>query len=280
MNVYNEQHYLYSLDYILRLGEPREDRTGVGTLSVFSPTEKKYHLWESFPALTTKKLAWKQVVTELLWFISGDTNVKALQDRGCNIWNSWAAENGDLGPVYGAQWRGVFDDYHQKQSEDQLANVIEEIKTNPTSRRLIVSAWNVGDLEHMALPPCHAFFQFYVDGDEIDLKLTQRSGDMFLGVPFNVASYSLLLHIVGHLTGKTPRHFIHSLGDAHIYSNHIDQVRKQLSRPMRTGPQLKFSERALAATHIDDFKLGNMETEDFILEGYDPHPAIKAPVAV
>ena len=254
---------------VLERGKYRMDRTGIGTISVFG-YQSRYSLEDGFPIVTTKKLHLKSVIHELLWFISGDTNVKYLQDNDVTIWNEWADINGDLGPVYGHQWRswetrgGVI---------DQLRNVIESLKTNPFGRRHIVSAWNPADIDKMALPPCHCFFQFYVDDENnLSLQLYQRSADVFLGVPFNVASYSLLLMMVAQVTGYKPYEFIHTIGDAHLYMNHIEQAKLQLSREPLEKPVMDINPNV---TRIDDFKY-----EDFILKGYDPYPAIKAEIAV
>ena len=249
---------------ILNDGIKKHDRTGTGTVSVFGH-QTRYKMSDGFPLMTTKKVHWKSVVHELLWFVSGNTNIKYLQENGVRIWNEWADENGNLGPVYGKQWRdfgGV----------DQLQNVIDEIKSNPYSRRLIVNAWNPIDIPNMALPPCHMMFQFYVNDGKLSLQLYQRSADAFLGVPFNIASYSLLLHMVAHLTNLEPYEFIHTLGDAHIYMDHFYQVAEQLSRDPRPLPTLKINRKVES---IDDFKF-----EDFELENYNPHPAIKAKVSV
>lgn len=260
-----ESDYLQLMEFILNNGTETEDRTGVGTLSTFGH-QISANMRDGFPLLTTKRVYWKGVVGELLWFLSGSTNIKWLQENNIKIWDEWADENGNLGPVYGKQWRdfgGV----------DQISNVIESIRNNPNSRRHIVSAWNVPEVQNMALPPCHMMFQFNVRDEFLDLQLYQRSADLFLGVPFNIASYSLLLHMVAFITGYFPGEFIHTFGDVHIYKNHIDQCREQLGRSPRAFPILgiKGSPR-----EIDDFK----EIDDFYLLDYNPHPAIKAPVAV
>lgn len=270
------RQYLDLLQHVLDNGVETDDRTGVGTLSVFG-TQTRYDLRDGFPAVTTKRLAFKTMATELMWFISGNTNVKMLQRHGCRIWDEWGDVFGDLGPVYGEQWR----DWNGS-GTDQLADVIEQIKTSPHGRRHIVSAWNVEDIEYMALPPCHMMFQFYVRNDELSCHLYQRSGDLFLGVPFNIASYALLTHIVAHLTGLQAGEFVHTIGDAHIYKNHIEQVKLQLSRDVRPLPRLVFGEKAKASTCIDDFALReDTRVKDFFtLDGYDPHPTIKAEVAV
>lgn len=257
------------LKRVLTEGVEKSDRTGTGTISVFGH-QSRYNLEDGFPMLTTKKLHLKSIVHELLWFLAGDTNVKYLQENGVRIWNEWADENGDLGHIYGYQWRS-WPDYNGG-SIDQITEVIETIKNNPDSRRMIVSAWNVGDLSNMNLPPCHAFFQFYVADGRLSLQLYQRSADIFLGVPFNIASYALLLMMVAQVTGLKPGEFVHTLGDAHIYTNHLDQVKLQLTRDFRKLPTMKINPEVKS---IFDFKY-----EDFELEGYDPHPHIKGEVAV
>ena len=266
-----ETAYLDLLQDVLAQGAPCEDRTGVGTLSVFG-RQIRCDLADGFPLLTTKKVHFKSVAVELLWFIKGLTNVRWLQERGVSIWDEWADENGELGPVYGRQWRA----WKGPEGEeiDQLAQVVAAIKANPTSRRHIVSAWNPADVPNMALPPCHSLYQFYVSGDRLSLQLYQRSADLFLGVPFNIASYALLLQMVAQVTGLKPGEFVHTFGDAHIYTNHREQVETQLARAgeARRLPQLKLN------PEITD--LFAFEYEDLTLEGYDPHPAIKAPVAV
>ncbi len=258
------KQYKDLLEYVLTNGIKKEDRTGTGTISVFG-YQTRYDLRKGFPLLTTKKVHFKSVVHELLWFLSGDTNVKYLQDNGVRIWNEWVKENGDLGPIYSKQWRdfgGV----------DQISEVIEQIKSNPDSRRLIVSAWNPPEIPDMALPPCHTFFQFYVANGELSCQLYQRSADIFLGVPFNIASYALLTHMMAQVCGLKVGEFIHTLGDAHIYVNHLDQVKEQLSREVRELPKLVLNKNI---TNILDFKY-----EDISVEGYDPHPLIKGVVAV
>jgi thymidylate synthase len=270
------------LQHVLERGEERTDRTGTGTLSIFG-CQVKYDLRDSFPLITSKRVYWKGVVEELLWFLRGSTNNNELVERGVTIWNEWARHDGDLGPIYGKQWRKWSTPGRSKSSlsfqpieagaVDQIAWVIEEIKRNPMSRRLIVSAWNVGELEHMALHPCHVLFQFYVTSDRrLDCQLYQRSADIFLGVPFNVASYSLLTYMVARLTGLRPGVFTHTIGDAHIYLNHTSQAMEQLSREPRPFPGLAICG---VQSSIDDFK-----SEHFKLLGYNPHPAISAPVAV
>jgi len=263
------QQYLEILDHVLKHGTKKEDRTGTGTLSVFG-YQARYDLSKGFPLITTKKLHLKSIIYELLWFIRGDTNVKWLQEHGVRIWNPWADPDGELGRIYGYQWRKWTTE--NGGHIDQLKNVVEQIKTNPDSRRLIVSAWNVGDLDKMNLPPCHILYQFYVADGKLSLQLYQRSADLFIGVPFNIASYSLLLMMVAQVTGLEPGEFIHTLGDAHIYLNHIEQVKEQLSREPRPLPKMRLNPEV---KDLFDFKY-----EDFTLEGYDPWPHIKADVAV
>ena len=263
------KQYLELLDRILTEGTTKADRTGTGTKSVFGH-QMRFNLEEGFPLLTTKKLHLKSIIHELLWFLSGDTNIKYLQENGVRIWNEWADENGDLGHIYGYQWRSWPD--YSGGFIDQISEAIETIRNNPDSRRIIVSAWNVADLPNMNLPPCHAFFQFYVADGRLSLQLYQRSADCFLGVPFNIASYALLLLMVAQVTGLEPGEFVHTLGDAHIYNNHFEQVRLQLERtPLRLpkmilNPQIR---------NIFDFKY-----EDFSLEDYDPYPVIPGKVSV
>ena len=263
----NQYHDL--LGRILREGAEKHDRTGTGTLSVFGH-QMRFDLASGFPMLTTKKLPLRSIVHELLWFLRGETNIKYLKDNGVSIWDEWADENGDLGPVYGSQWRSW--PAPDGGSIDQIANVIDMIRRNPDSRRLIVSAWNPADVDKMALPPCHCLFQFYVADGKLSCQLYQRSADVFLGVPFNIASYALLTMMVAQVTGLSPGDFVHSLGDAHLYSNHLEQARLQLSRPARPLPTMTINPEV---KDIFAFCYG-----DFKLENYDPHPHIKAEVAV
>jgi thymidylate synthase len=263
------KQYLELLEHILSTGVERQDRTGTGTISIFG-YQMRFNLDEGFPLLTTKKLHLKSIIYELLWFIKGDTNIGYLNEHGVRIWDEWADENGDLGPVYGFQWRSwpTPDGGHI----DQLDRVIESIKNNPDSRRHIVSAWNVADIDKMALPPCHCLFQFYVANGRLSCQLYQRSGDVFLGVPFNIASYSLLTMMVAKVCGLKPGEFIHTLGDAHIYLNHIEQTKLQITRQPRDLPQMVI-ERDVSS--IYDFRY-----EDFKLINYDPHPHIKGEISV
>ena len=261
--------YLKLLEHVKQNGQKKEDRTGTGTMSVFG-YQMRFNLNKSFPLLTTKKVHLKSVIYELLWFLSGDTNIKYLKDNGVSIWDEWADENGNLGPVYGHQWRSW--PTSEGREIDQISNLINQIKKTPDSRRLIVSAWNVGEINKMKLPPCHCFFQFYVADGRLSCQLYQRSADIFLGVPFNVASYALLTQMIAHVCGLECGEFIHTLGDAHIYTNHINQVNEQLRRKPKKLPQIKINP---SVKNIFDFKY-----EDFSLEGYDPYPLIKAPVAV
>jgi len=263
------QAYLNLLRHILDHGADRGDRTGTGTRSVFG-YQMRFDLADGFPLLTTKKLHLKSIVYELLWFLAGDTNIKYLNDHGVSIWNDWADEAGDLGPVYGYQWRNWPDGAGG--TIDQISQVVEQIRTNPDSRRLIVSAWNPADVAKMALPPCHVLFQFYVAGGRLSCQLYQRSADVFLGVPFNIASYSLLLLMVAHVTGLQPGDFVHTFGDVHLYNNHFDQARTQLEREPRPLPSMRITRDV---SSIFDFQF-----DDFELSDYEPHPHIKAPVAV
>ncbi|PWB48233.1 MAG: thymidylate synthase [Nitrosomonadales bacterium] len=263
------QQYLDLMRHVQMHGNQKSDRTGTGTVSVFG-YQMRFDLAQGFPLVTTKKCHLKSIIHELLWFLQGSTNIKYLKDNGVSIWDEWADENGNLGPVYGYQWRSwpTPDGRHI----DQIAQVVEQVRNNPDSRRLIVSAWNVADVDKMKLPPCHAFFQFYVADGKLSCQLYQRSADIFLGVPFNIASYALLTMMVAQVTGLRPGDFVHTLGDAHLYLNHMEQTREQLSRQPRALPVMKINPDVKS---IFDFKY-----EDFSLEGYDPHPAIRAPVAV
>jgi thymidylate synthase len=262
-----EYHDLLRL--VLENGNERTDRTGIGTISVFG-AQARFDLRESFPLLTTKKLHLKSIIHELLWFLRGDTNTRYLNEHGVSIWDEWADENGDLGRVYGAQWR----DWRGANGVrvDQISKVIEQIKRHPQSRRLIVSAWNPSEIEGMALPPCHVLFQFYVNEDELSCQLYQRSADLFLGVPFNIASYALLTLMIAQVCGLRPGEFVHTFGDLHLYLNHLDQAREQLTRECRPLPTMRLNP---GVKNIQDFTF-----EDFQLENYDPHPSIKAPIAV
>ena len=261
--------YLDLLDHVLTHGVRKEDRTGTGTLSVFGH-QMRFPLADGFPLLTTKKLHTRSIIHELLWFLKGDTNIGYLRDNGVTIWDEWADAEGNLGPVYGAQWRS----WHTPDGQhiDQITRVVEDIRRSPDSRRLIVSAWNVGELPHMALPPCHALFQFYVAEGRLSCQLYQRSADIFLGVPFNIASYALLTHMVAQQTDLEPGEFIWTGGDCHLYLNHLDQARLQLSRTPRALPRLKLARRPES---IFDYRF-----EDVVIEDYDPWPGIKAPIAV
>ncbi|MDQ3049183.1 MAG: thymidylate synthase [Bacteroidota bacterium] len=257
------------MQHVLDKGATKTDRTGTGTISVFG-YQMRFDLQEGFPMMTTKKVHLKSILHELLWFLKGDTNIKYLKENGVSIWDEWADENGNLGPVYGSQWRSwpAADGRHI----DQITQVVNQIKNNPDSRRMIVSAWNVGEIDKMKLPPCHAFFQFYVADGKLSCQLYQRSADIFLGVPFNIASYAILTLMMAQVCNLKPGEFVHTLGDAHLYSNHIEQAKLQLSRDFRKLPELKLNPDV---KDIFDFKF-----EDFTLEGYDPHPHIKAAVAV
>ncbi|MDH6306645.1 thymidylate synthase [Parabacteroides sp. PF5-5] len=263
------KQYLELLDKVLKEGVKKEDRTGTGTLSIFGH-QMRFNLEDGFPLLTTKKLHLKSIIYELIWFLQGNTNAKYLQEHGVRIWNEWADENGELGHIYGYQWRSWPD--YKGGSIDQISQVVEMIKHTPDSRRMIVSSWNVGDLENMNLPPCHAFFQFYVANGRLSLQMYQRSADIFLGVPFNIASYALLLQMMAQVTGLRAGDFVHTLGDAHIYSNHLEQVQLQLTREPKALPSMEINPER---TSIFDFVY-----EDFNLVGYDPHPHIKGVVAV
>ena len=263
------RQYLDLLNHVLEHGDKKEDRTGTGTISVFG-YQMRFDLSEKFPLLTTKKIHLKSVIHELLWFLKGSTNIGYLKENGVSIWDEWADENGDLGPVYGSQWRSW--QTSDGRTIDQISNLIENIKSNPDSRRLIVSAWNVGEVDKMKLPPCHCFFQFYVANDKLSCQLYQRSADIFLGVPFNIASYALLTLMIAQVTNLTPGEFVHTLGDAHIYSNHFEQVKQQLSRDAKDLPIMKIN------PHVKD--IFSFKFDDFEILNYDPHPLIKAPVAV
>ena len=257
------------MQHVINEGFHKKDRTGTGTISVFG-YQMRFNLDNGFPLVTTKKLHLKSIIHELLWFLKGSTNVAYLQEHGVRIWNEWAREDGELGPIYGYQWRS-WPDYHGG-NIDQVKQVIESIQKNPDSRRHLVSAWNVGQIDNMQLPPCHILFQFYVAGGKLSCQLYQRSADIFLGVPFNIASYALLTMMVAQVTGLKPGDFIHTLGDAHIYTNHIEQVKLQLTREPRQLPQMKINPQRKS---IDDFVF-----DDFVLEGYDPHPHIKGDISV
>jgi thymidylate synthase len=269
MSAIGEQQYLDLLAEVMAQGSEKSDRTGTGTLSVFA-RQMRFRLRDSFPLLTTKKLHAKSIIYELLWFLRGETNVKWLQEHGVSIWDEWADENGELGPVYGHQWR------HWKTPEgreiDQISQVVGSLRKKPDSRRHIVTAWNPADVEKMALPPCHALFQFYVADGRLSCHMYQRSADLFLGVPFNIASYSLLTLMVAQVTSLEPGEFIITLGDAHLYLNHLEQARSQLERHPRPFPKMRLNP---ARRELAEFRY-----EDFTLEHYDPHPAIKAPIAV
>jgi thymidylate synthase len=263
------RQYLDLMTQVLKHGTRKSDRTGTGTLSIFG-AQLRFSLDAGFPLLTTKKVHLKSIIHELLWFLKGDTNTRYLKEHGVTIWDEWADERGDLGPVYGYQWRSW--QASDGRRIDQVSQVIEQIRSNPDSRRLIVSAWNVGDLDKMALLPCHAFFQFYVAGGRLSCQLYQRSADLFLGVPFNIASYSLLTMMVAQVTGLKTGEFIHTFGDAHLYLNHLEQAREQLTRDPRRPPAMRLNP---SVTNLFDFQF-----RDFTLENYDPHPAIRAPIAV
>jgi len=263
------KQYLELLHHVRTTGVPKDDRTGTGTISVFG-YQMRFDLSRGFPAITTKKLHFRSIIGELLWFLSGDTNIRSLHERGVSIWDEWADEDGNLGPIYGYQWRSwpTADGRHV----DQITQVLEQIKSNPSSRRHIVSAWNVGEIKKMALPPCHTLFQFYVADGRLSCQLYQRSADIFLGVPFNIASYSLLTLMIAQIVGLEPGDFVHTLGDAHLYRNHLEQADLQLTRAPRALPQMKINPDV---SSLFDFKY-----EDFEIAGYDPYPGIRAPVAV
>lgn len=263
------QQYLDLMRHVMDNGAVKEDRTGTGTRSVFG-YQMRFDLAEGFPLVTTKKLHLKSIIHELLWFLQGDTNVGYLKENGVSIWNEWADETGELGPVYGAQWRSW--PAADGRRIDQITQLINDIKTNPSSRRHIVCAWNVAQIDEMALPPCHCLFQFYVADGRLSCQLYQRSADIFLGVPFNIASYALLTMMVARVTGLQPGDFIHTFGDAHLYANHLDQAREQLSRTPRPLPEMLINPKV---TDLFGFRY-----EDFVLENYNPHPHISAPVAV
>jgi thymidylate synthase len=263
------EQYLSLMRHVLEHGTKKEDRTGTGTISVFG-YQMRFDLQKGFPAVTTKKLHLRSIIHELLWFLTGDTNIRYLKENGVSIWDEWADENGNLGPVYGSQWRSWKG--ADGKTIDQITDVINQIKKNPDSRRLIVSAWNVAEIQNMALPPCHAFFQFYVANGKLSCQLYQRSADIFLGVPFNIASYALLTMMVAQVCDLEPGEFVHTFGDAHLYLNHLEQTQLQLSREPRPLPTMKINP---AVKNIFDFKF-----EDFELLNYEPHPHIKAPVAV
>jgi thymidylate synthase len=263
------KQYLDLCKHVLENGTNKEDRTGTGTISTFG-YQMRFDLQEGFPLVTTKKLHLKSIIHELLWFLSGDTNVKYLQENGVRIWNEWADENGELGPVYGHQWRSW--PTPDGGSIDQISSLINQIKNNPNSRRLIVSAWNVADVDNMALPPCHCLFQFYVADGKLSCQLMQRSADVFLGIPFNIASYALLTMMIAQVCDLEPGEFIHTMGDTHIYTNHLEQVKLQLTREPRPLPTMKIN------PEVKD--IFGFRYEDFTLEGYDPHPHIKGAVSV
>ncbi|MFC5733043.1 thymidylate synthase [Cytobacillus gottheilii] len=263
------KQYLQLCEHVLNNGKEKSDRTGTGTISTFG-YQMRFNLQEGFPLITTKKLHVKSIIHELLWFLNGDTNIQYLQDNGVRIWNEWADEHGDLGPVYGHQWRSWTD--RNGETVDQISELIHQIKTNPDSRRLIVNAWNVGDLPKMALAPCHCLFQFYVQDGKLSCQLYQRSADVFLGVPFNIASYALLTMMIAQVCDLEPGEFVHTFGDVHIYQNHLEQVRLQLSREPRELPRM--------VINPDVKDISSYSYEDFTLEAYDPHPHIKGVVSV
>jgi thymidylate synthase len=263
------KQYLDLMQHVLQNGTQKHDRTGTGTISVFG-YQMRFNLQEGFPLVTTKKVHLRSIIHELIWFLKGETNISYLKDNGVSIWDEWADENGELGPVYGSQWRSW--PTPNGGHIDQISQVVNQIKSNPDSRRLIVSAWNVAEIENMALPPCHSFFQFYVADGKLSCQLYQRSADIFLGVPFNIASYALLTMMVAQVCNLQLGDFIHTLGDAHLYNNHLEQTKLQLSRDCRPLPQMKLNQEV---NSIFDFKF-----EDFSLENYDPHPHIKGAVAI
>lgn len=263
------EQYLQLCEHVLQNGSPKSDRTGTGTISVFG-YQMRFDLEKGFPIVTTKKLHMRSIIHELLWFLKGDTNIRYLQENGVRIWNEWADENGDLGPVYGKQWRSW--EGANGKTVDQITEVVEQIKTNPNSRRLIVNAWNVAEIEEMALAPCHCLFQFYVNDGKLSCQLYQRSADIFLGVPFNISSYALLTMMIAQVCGLKPGEFIHTFGDAHLYSNHIEQTKLQLTREPKPLPTMHMNPEV---TDLFAFTY-----EDFELKHYDPHPHIKAEVSV
>jgi thymidylate synthase len=274
MNVFTEgvsvlKQYLELCEHVLKNGHEKGDRTGTGTISTFG-YQMRFNLQEGFPLLTTKKLHLKSIIYELLWFLNGDTNVRYLQENGVRIWNEWADENGELGPVYGHQWRSWTG--ADGTTVDQISELIHQIKTNPNSRRLIVNAWNVAEIDKMALAPCHCLFQFYVVDGKLSCQLYQRSADVFLGVPFNIASYALLTMMIAQVCDLEPGEFIHSFGDVHIYQNHIEQVKMQMERDLRSLPKMNIN------PNVKD--IFSFSFEDFTLQGYDPHPHIKGAVSV
>ncbi|WP_260631461.1 thymidylate synthase [Neobacillus niacini] len=263
------KQYLELCEHVLKNGQAKGDRTGTGTISTFG-YQMRFDLAEGFPLLTTKKLHLKSIIHELLWFLNGDTNVRYLQENGVRIWNEWADENGELGPVYGHQWRSWSG--ADGTTVDQISELIDQIKNNPNSRRLIVNAWNVAEIDKMALAPCHCLFQFYVSDGKLSCQLYQRSADVFLGVPFNIASYALLTMMIAQVCDLKPGEFVHSFGDVHIYQNHIEQVKMQMGRELRTLPTMKIN------PNVKD--IFSFSFDDFVLEGYDPHPHIKGAVSV
>jgi thymidylate synthase len=263
------KQYLELCEHVLKNGQAKGDRTGTGTISTFG-YQMRFDLAEGFPLLTTKKLHLKSIIHELLWFLNGDTNVRYLQENGVRIWNEWADENGELGPVYGHQWRSWTG--ADGTTVDQISELIDQIKNNPNSRRLIINAWNVAEIDKMALAPCHCLFQFYVSDGKLSCQLYQRSADVFLGVPFNIASYALLTMMIAQVCDLEPGEFVHSFGDVHIYQNHIEQVKMQMGRELRTLPTMKIN------PNVKD--IFSFSFDDFVLEGYDPHPHIKGAVSV